>query len=322
MQMKPLKIGKYVARLPITQGGMSILNSMAPLAAAVSNAGGIGIIGASGITPEEVVAEIKKCRSLTKGIVAVNIMFAVARFTEVVKAAIEAGVDMIFTGAGFSREIYKMVQGTDTAVISIVSSAKFGQLAERLGAHALVVEGAEAGGHLGTDRSIDEIFPEVRAAVTSIPVIAAGGITTGADIAKYLKMGADGVQIATRFVISEECSADISYKQAYLNVKKEDVALIQSPVGMPGRAIRNKFIRQMETGTIEKFTGCPWLCIKTCSRKYCISDRLRIAMKGDIENGLVFCGANVWKLKEVQGAIWPTAKIMEALEKEVAAVPE
>ena len=159
MNFKELKIGAYTARIPIVQGGMSVRNSMAALAAAVSNAGGIGVIGASAIDAESVIAEIRKCRELTSGIVSVNIMYVLTRFAEIVEASINAGADLIFTGAGFSREVYKMVEGTKTQVVSIVSSARAGLLAERLGAKAVVVEGAEAGGHLGTDRSIDEIFP-------------------------------------------------------------------------------------------------------------------------------------------------------------------
>jgi NAD(P)H-dependent flavin oxidoreductase YrpB (nitropropane dioxygenase family) len=321
MKMKPLKIGKFTAPIPIIQGGMSVRNSMAPLAAAVSNAGGIGIIGASGIPAEEVIAEIKKCRELTKKIVAVNIMYAISNFKEVVLASIEAGVDLIFTGAGFSKEVYSLAKGTHTEVVSIVSSAKAGMLAERLGAKALVVEGAEAGGHLGTDRSIDDIFPEVRAAVKNIPVIAAGGIIDGNDIAKYLKMGADGVQMATRFVCSDECSAPLNYKMAYINSKKEDIVEMYSPVGLPGRAIRTAFINRLEEHrkTDERFKDkCPMLCLKTCSRFYCINDRLNLAMQGDLENGLVFSGANAWRVKKIQ----PVAEIFEELVAEVAAVPE
>jgi len=316
MQLKELKIGKFTARLPIVQGGMSIRNSMAPLAATVSNAGGIGVIGACGINDDDLRAEIKKCRQLTNGIVAVNIMYAVKRFPETVKTSVDAGVDLIFQGAGFSREIYKMVEGTNTEVVAIVSSAKAGLLAERCGARALVVEGAEAGGHLGTDLSIDEIFPEVRAAIKNIPVLAAGGITDGYDIARYLKMGADGVQIASRFVCSEECSASQAFKQAYLDCKKEDIVKMYSPVGMPGRAIRNKLVKEIENGTV-RFDGCTTQCLKECSRKYCISDRLLKAMHGDAENGLVFAGANAWKIKD----ILPAAKIIENLVRETESVP-
>ena len=315
MKLKELKIGKFTVKIPIVQGGMSIKNSLSPLAAAVSNAGGIGIIGASAIEKNELIKELDNCRKLTPGVVAVNIMYAIHDFTETVKTCLERGVDMIFQGAGFSREIFKMAEGTKTAIVSIVSSAKAGLMAERLGAAAVVVEGTEAGGHLGTDRSIDEIFPEVRTAVKSIPVLAAGGITDGYDIAKYMKMGADGVQIASRFVCSDECSAPAAYKQMYLDCQKEDIVTMYSPVGYPGRAIRNKLVKQIEDNTVE-FDGCQTQCLKKCSYKYCISDRLRKAMAGDVENGLVFSGANAWKIKE----ILPAAKIIENMVREVEEV--
>ncbi|GBR74174.1 2-nitropropane dioxygenase [Candidatus Termititenax aidoneus] len=320
MKLKELKIGKFKARIPIVQGGMSVKNSLSPLAAAVSNAGGIGVIGASAIDNEELRLDIQNCRRLTAatgGLVAVNIMYAIRWFAETVKLCIDEGVDLIFQGAGFSREIYKMAEGTNTEVVSIVSSAKAGLMAERLGASAVVVEGTEAGGHLGTDRSIDEIFPEVRAAVRSIPVLAAGGITDGYDIAKYLKMGADGVQIASRFVCSDECSAPPAYKQMYLNCQKEDIVTMYSPVGYPGRAIRNALINKIEDGTVE-FPGCKNQCLKRCSYKYCISDRLLKAMAGDVEGGLVFSGASAWKIKE----ILPAAKIIENMVRETESVPE
>jgi NAD(P)H-dependent flavin oxidoreductase YrpB (nitropropane dioxygenase family) len=315
MNFKELKIGAYTAFIPIVQGGMSVRNSMASLAAAVSNAGGIGVIGASGIDAESVIAEIRKCRELTTGIVSVNIMYVLTRFAEIVEASISAGADLIFTGAGFSREVYKMVEGTKTQVVSIVSSARAGLLAERLGAKAVVVEGAEAGGHLGTDRSIDEIFPEVRAAVKTIPVLAAGGIMDGFDIAKYLKMGADGVQMATRFVCSVECSAPLAFKQMYMDSHKEDIVEMKSPVGMPGRAIRNKLIREIEDGTVKR-ERCEIQCLKTCSRLYCIYERLMMAMRGDVENGLVFSGANAWKIKK----ILPVTEIFSQLLGELDSV--
>lgn len=317
MQMCELKIGKFTSPLPIVQGGMSIRNSLADLAAAVSNAGGMGIIGASAINDDDLRLEIRRCRDLTKGIVAVNIMYALKRFSEVVQICIEEGVDLIFQGAGFSREIYKMIDGTRTEVVSIVSSAKAGLLAERCGASAVVVEGAEAGGHLGTDRSIDEIFPEVRAAVKSIPILAAGGIMDGYDIARYLKMGADGVQMASRFVCSEECAAPPEFKQMYLKCKKENIVKMYSPAGMPGRAIRNKLIQEIEKDTV-KYDGCKVQCLRECSHKYCIYDRLNQAMAGDVNDGLVFAGANTWKIKD----ILPVAKIMENLVREVKSVPD
>jgi len=315
MEMKELKIANLIARVPIIQGGMSVRNSMAPLAAAVAESGGIGIIGGSGIDADELAEEIRKAKSLTKGIVGVNIMFAITKFKENVLASIKAGVDVIFTGAGFSREVFKIGQEFNVPIVSIVSSAKFGLLAEKMGAAAVVVEGVEAGGHLGTLRPLKEIFLEVRAAVKKIPVIAAGGIMNGQDIAEYLKLGADGVQMATRFVATEECSVADSYKQAYIDAGEDDVVLIESPVGMPGRAIKNKFVDKI--GQITEGFKCNYQCLKQCSYKYCIIQALINAKEGLIDEGLVFAGANVHKVTRIQ----KVKDLMDELVREVQAVP-
>ncbi len=316
MKLPELKIGKYVARLPIVQGGMSVRISKAELAAAVANAGGIGVIGGSGIDGKEMFDEVKKARALTKpgGIIAINIMFAISKFFEIVNASIDAGVDMIFTGAGFSRDVFKVGQERNTPIVSIVSSDKFGKLAEKLGASAIVVEGTEAGGHLGTMRSIKEIFPEVRSVVKSIPVIAAGGIMTGSDIVEFIRdFKADGVQMATRFVVSEECSASMAYKQMYLNSTPDQVINIVSPVGMIGRALRNPFSNSVENKTAPK-PRCAYQCLRSCSREYCIVEALMNAQEGRVDQGLVFTGANVWKLKGKK--IQPVQEIMNELVTE------
>lgn len=299
LKLPELKIGHLTARLPIVQGGMSVRVSMAKLAAAVAEAGGIGTIGGVGMPLDELKAEIRKAKEMTKGIIAVNIMFAARTFMDTVKASIEAGVDMIATGAGFSREIYGVAKEAGVPVVSIVSSPGFAQLAERCGASAIVVEATEAGGHLGTDRKLRDLFPEVRKVVSKVPLIAAGGITDGADIAEIMgKFGADGVQMATRFVLTEECDVAPGFKQAYLGAKEEDIVVMQSPVGMPGRAIRNKFLRDLEAAK-DLFDGSCDACLKSCSHTFCILSRLNTAHDGDTEDGLVFTGANVWRIKDV-----------------------
>ena len=321
MKLPELKIGRFTAKYPIIQGGMSVRNSMAPLAAAVANAGGIGIIGGSGIEPEEAIAEVKKAKALLtnpNGIIGINIMFAISKFFEVVNASIDAGVDMIFTGAGFSRDVFKIGQERNVPIVSIVSSDKFGKLAEKMGAAAVVVEGAEAGGHLGTMRSIKDIFPEVRAVVKSIPVIAAGGIMTGADIVEFIRdFKADGVQMATRFVVAEECGVANAYKEMYLNATKEQVINIESPVGMPGRALRNPFTDRLAAGDPPP-VHCPYQCLRSCSHVYCIIEALLNAQEGRVDEGLVFTGANVWKLKGKK--IQPAGEIMKELVAEAEAV--
>ncbi|MEN8142166.1 MAG: nitronate monooxygenase, partial [Thermodesulfobacteriota bacterium] len=245
MKLPSLKIGPFVATVPLVQGGMSIEVSTSALAIPVAECGGIGTIGGSSIPIDKLKEDIRKAKAATEGIIAVNIMFAMKNFYELVMASIEAGVDMIVTGAGFSRDVFKIGKETNTPIVSIVSSPAFARLAEKLGAAAIVVEAKEAGGHLGTDRSLRDLFPEIRKVVKKVPLIAAGGITDGFDMAEMMdKYGADGVQIATRFVLTKECSVDDNFKKVLLEAKKEDVSLIRSPVGLPGRAIKTPFVKQ------------------------------------------------------------------------------
>jgi NAD(P)H-dependent flavin oxidoreductase YrpB (nitropropane dioxygenase family) len=279
---------------------MSIRVSTSALAIPVAECGGIGTIGGSAIPTEELMADIRKAKDATKGIVAVNIMFAMKNFYQLVKSSIDAGVDMIITGAGFSRDIFKIGKETNTPIVSIVSSPAFARLAEKLGASAIIVEAKEAGGHLGTDISLRELFPKIRKVIKKVPLIAAGGITDGYEMAEMMdKYGADGIQIATRFVLTEECSVADSFKQAYLNAKKEDVTLIRSPVGLPGRALRTPFVKQMEAGEELKAKECKYKCLKKCDHFYCINERLGMAKDGNVDEGLVFSGENVYKMKEI-----------------------
>jgi NAD(P)H-dependent flavin oxidoreductase YrpB (nitropropane dioxygenase family) len=300
MKLPPLTIGPFTAPVPLIQGGMSIRVSTSALAIPVAECGGIGTIGGSAIPIDELMADIRKAKESTDGIIAVNIMFAMKNFYKLVKASIEAGVDMIITGAGFSRDIFKLGKETNTPIVSIVSSPAFARLAEKLGAAAIVVEAKEAGGHLGTDIALRDLFPKIREVVKKVPLIAAGGITNGYEMAEMMdKYGADGIQIATRFVLTEECSVADAFKQAYLNAKKEDIALIRSPVGLPGRAIRTPFVKQMESDEEVKAKDCKYKCLKKCDHYYCISERLTKAKDGNIDEGLVFSGENVYKMKEI-----------------------
>ncbi|KGP75893.1 2-nitropropane dioxygenase [Desulfosporosinus sp. Tol-M] len=297
MKIPELRIADLVAKIPVIQGGMAVRISMAPLAAAVAEEGGIGIIAGSGLPVEEFVAEIREARHRTKGIIGVNIMFAVREFAQLVHAAFNEKIDLLISGAGFSRDMFTWGKEKGIPVVPIVSSAKLAKLSEKLGAAAVVVEGAEAGGHLGTLRSIHDILPEVIAAV-SIPVIGAGGFVNGEDVAKTLKLGADGVQMGTRFALSEECSAAPAWKEAMLKATKEDVLLIHSPVGMPARGIKNPFTKLLEEKADVKPKKCLG-CLKQCAGNFCIISRLVKAQQGDIREGLIFSGANVHKIKEI-----------------------
>lgn len=300
MKLPSLTIGPYTAPVPLIQGGMSIRVSTSALAVPVAECGGIGTIGGSAIPVEELQADIRKAKSATKGVIAVNIMFAMKNFYNLVMGSIEAGVDMIITGAGFSRDIFKIGRETGTPIVSIVSTPEFARLAEKLGAAAIVVEAKEAGGHLGTDTALRELFPRIRPVVKKVPLIAAGGITNGFEMAEMMdKYGADGVQVATRFVLTKECSVSDEFKQTFLNAKKEDVTLIRSPVGLPGRAIKTPFVKRLLAGEELTSKECKYKCLKKCSHYYCISERLIKAHDGDVEEGLVFSGENVYKMKEI-----------------------
>lgn len=311
MLLPELKIGNLKPRFPIIQGGMAVRISTAPLAAAVAEEGGIGLIAATGMSVEELRAEIRKARELTKGIIGINIMFAVSDFAKLVKTAIEEKIDLIVSGAGFSRDIFPWGKEAGIPIVPIVSTAKLAKISEKLGAAAVVVEGKEAGGHLGTDESMKKIVPEVRAAV-KIPVIAAGGIIDGQDIVDAFKLGADGVQMGTRFAASVECNAADEFKELYLQAKPEDIVLIQSSVGLPGQAIKNVFSEKLLNGDNLKPAKCD-KCLKNCSKKFCILQALVKAQQGDLLNGLVFSGEFVHKIKE----ILPVKKIFENLLQEI-----
>ncbi len=300
MKLPELKIGSLIAKIPIIQGGMSIRVSTSALAIPVAECGGIGTIGGSGIPVPELQEDIRKAKKATKGIIAVNIMYAMKDFYELVMASVEAGADMIITGAGFSRDIFKIGKTHNIPIVSIVSSPGLATLAEKLGAAAVIVEAAEAGGHLGTEISLRDLFPAIRKVISKVPLIAAGGITDGFEMAEMMdKYGADGVQIASRFVLSKECSVSQEFKDTFLKAREEDIVLVSSPVGMPGRAIKTPFVEKMLRGDDISSEKCRFKCLKKCNYKYCISERLTASLKGDVENGLVFSGANTFKMKEI-----------------------
>jgi len=298
MKIPELKFGNLVSRLPIIQGGMAVRVSTSQLAAAVAEAGGIGLIGTSGMEINEQREEIRKAREKTDGIIGINVMVAVRNFTETLKLAVEEAVDLIVAGAGFSRDIFKYGKDANIPIVPIVSSKKLAVISEKLGASAVVVEGKEAGGHLGTDKPLDKILDSIVKAV-KIPVIAAGGIKDGFDIAEILNKGASGVQMGSRFVATEESNVSSKFKQLYIDSGPEDIVLVESPVGLPGRAIKNKFVEQINDGSFPDASWCKHLCLKKCSRKYCIIEALIAAQQGDVENGLVFAGETASFIKEV-----------------------
>ena len=309
MKLPTLKIGNKTARVPIVQGGMAIRLSTARLAAAVANEGGIGLIAASGMTHPELRYEIKLARSLTDGIIGINIMVAASDFKGIVTTAIDAGIDLIVAGAGFSRDVFGYGKESGTPIVPIVSSVKLAKISEKLGASAIVVEGKEAGGHLGTDVSMRELIGPVSSAV-KIPVIAAGGVLSGKDIAEVLKMGASGVQLGSRFAASEESNASPLLKEYYLKSQAEDVVVIHSPVGLPGRAVRTPFSKRIMEGSVPPKV-CD-SCLKACNHRFCIIRALTRAQQGDVETGLVFTGEYLPRIKE----ILPVKEIVRRLVSE------
>ncbi|MDY0340700.1 MAG: nitronate monooxygenase [Coriobacteriia bacterium] len=297
MDIPSLTIGSRTARLPVVQGGMAVRISLSPLAAAVARAGGVGLIAGTGLTADELAAEVRAAREVTDGVIGVNIMVAVRSFKELVHAAIDSGADLIVAGAGFSRDMFGWCRDAGVECVPIVGSARVARLSEKFGASAVVVEGVDAGGHLGTDRSIDDLLPEILEAV-DIPVIAAGGIVTGADIKRMLDAGAAGVQMGSRFVVTVECSAPDVFKQLYVNASADEIVLTKSPVGLPGRAIRNPFTERLAAGDYPRIERCV-SCLKQCGKEYCIMDALQRSQSGDVVDGLVFAGTSAARITEI-----------------------
>lgn len=340
-------IGELKMEAPVVQGGMGIGISRGGLASAVANEGGIGVISAAGIGVlrggtgevsedlESLRMEIAETRSKTDGVLGVNIMVALTNFEEMARTAMEEKIDVIFAGAGLPLKLPALrPEHCATKLVPIVSSARAASQIARwwskryqYSPDAFVVEGPKAGGHLGfhPDQiddpaySLEKLIPEVVAAVRpfeeaagrKIPVIAAGGVFTGEDIERFLRLGASAVQMATRFVATEECDADIRFKQAFVDCKEEDIRIIQSPVGLPGRAISNEFLKSAEAGQ-KKPKSCPFHCISTCRQEqgaYCITSALMNAYKGSLANGFVFIGANGGRVREIT----TVHKLMEEL---------
>lgn len=295
--MPSLTIGSVTARLPIIQGGMAVRISLAPLASAVAEAGGIGIIAGSGLTPDELRAEIRAARAATRGVIGVNIMVAVRNFAELVHAALDEGIDLVISGAGFSRDVFDWTREAGVPMVPIVGSPRVAALSEKFGAAAVVVEGNDAGGHLGAALPVRELLPSILETV-SIPVVAAGNIVTGADIRELMRAGAAGVQMGARFAATKECSAPEAYKQMYVDATDEDIVLIQSPVGLPGRALRNPLTERLDAGTEPAIERCV-ACLKKCGKQFCIMDKLIRAQTGDLDDGLVFTGGGVSRIHDV-----------------------
>lgn len=355
MRIPPLVLGDLVAKVPIIQGGMGVGVSRSRLASSVANEGGIGILSAAQMGFREpdfdtnnleanirgMQKEVAMARELSpNGIIGINIMVAMQDYEPLVRAAVANNVDVIISGAGIPLALPGFTKGSKTKLAPIVSSGKAASVIlkswdKKFGVTAdfVVVEGPEAGGHLGFTPSEvkGEEHPQLEVLVVDvieavkpfeekygrrIPVIAAGGVFTGEDIARFIKLGCAGVQMATRFVATEECDADINFKMKYVKAKKGDVIIVKSPVGLPGRAVRNGFTDELNEHNIP-VKKC-YKCLKPCDVRttpYCITKALIDSVQGKAEEGLVFSGSNAYRIEKITTVKALIHELVEGCEK-------
>ncbi|MCX6221614.1 MAG: nitronate monooxygenase family protein [Bacteroidia bacterium] len=344
-----LQIGDLKICPPIIQGGMGVRVSGANLASAVANEGCAGVIASVGLGDFENVSAskfvevnnvglrdvVRKARAQSNGVIGVNVMVVLSNYEELIKICVEESVDMIICGSGLPLDLPKLTKGSNIKLIPIVSSARaFNIIYKKWKQNynkvpdAVILEGPMAGGHLGfsyddiinnTTKSLEELVGELVEFIGTleekIPVIAAGGIWDGADIAKFLKIGAAGVQMATRFVCTDECDVHDDFKQAYISATKEDIAIIKSPVGLPGRVIRNKFTKRVSLGETIPFR-CPHHCLRSCDPRtapYCIARVLAEASRGEMDTAFAFAGANAYRCTEIISV----KKLVDQLKEEL-----
>lgn len=353
-KLPDLIIGDLKINPPIIQGGMGVRISTAPLVAAVCNEGALGVIASVGLgeesknkelqidytkrSSEALKEQIDKTKKLTSQPFAVNVMYALKNYEELVDVCIKNGAAAIISGAGLLLKLPLLVGTSKIKLIPIVSS---GRAADIICRHwtrkynrlpdALIVEGPLAGGHLGfnleelkriEDYKLENLVQdvlEIASKCGKIPVIAAGGIFDGKDIARFLKLGASAVQMATRFVCTYECDVSPKLKQEFLRCKKEDIVIIESPVGLPGRVIKNKFVERILEGGKIKF-DCTYQCLKGCipeTAPYCIAKALVNAYRGNLEEGFAMCGANAYRVKEIVSVKDLISELTEGAIKEL-----
>lgn len=350
--MKAINIGNLAIPVPIIQGGMGVGISLSGLAAAVANEGGVGVISSAGLgllyrnfsdsyleaSIHGLKEELRLAREKTRGVIGVNVMVAMTNFVDMIKTSIAEKADIIIAGAGLPLDLPSFLKKDSiTKLVPIVSSARATRLiCEKWKSNydylpdAVIVEGPKAGGHLGfraeqindEDYALEKLVPEIVTELrqfedkycTSIPLFAAGGIYTGEDISKFMKLGASGVQMGTRFVTTWECDASAEFKQAYINAAEKDIEIIKSPVGLPGRAIFSNFIQKVRDGKKQP-KKCPFKCIKTCDIEkspYCIIVALVNAVKGNFENGFAFAGSNAFRATNITSV----KELFHSLQKE------
>jgi nitronate monooxygenase len=335
-KLKPLQMGDLKVEVPIIQGGMGVRVSTAALASAVANCGAVGTIASVGLppdTPENRVdipkscreglrLEIAKARELSRGVIAVNIMVALSNYEDMARTAAESGADVIISGAGLPLRLPEYTEGTSVKLVPVISSGRGAEVVARTWKRrynrlpdAVVVEGPLSGGHIGghtkedleagrltgLEGSVKDVIDVMKEYGEHIPVLAAGGIFDGKDMARFLKLGAKGVQIGTRFIATFECSAADKYKQLFVQASEKDIVYIQSPVGMPAKVVRTKFIDEMLKGGRRPIC-CNYQCLRTCdpiNSPYCIAKALIAAVEGDIDNAVVFASSYVARIKKI-----------------------
>jgi len=336
-----LKLGRYSLRVPLIQGGMGVRISASGLAGAVAAAGGVGTIATVGLgqassyydgtnlfdaNVKALADELREARKIAPdGVISANCMVALTDYDTLVRAAVENGVDIVTSGAGLPLALPELTRDRpEVALVPIVSSLKaarvvvrnWGRKHKRLPDAFIVEEPASAGGHLGAkledvdkpEFKLEKVVPEVveylrEDVKADVPVFAAGGIWDKEDVARAFSLGARGVQMATRFVCTHECDAPAAFKEAYLKAREEDVVVFMSPAGLPGRAVRNAFMRAVEDGTRPPdrcFANCLAYCsYQTEHQPFCIATALVNAQRGEVDNGLIFCGAKVHRSSEI-----------------------
>lgn len=347
--MNPLKIGKYTMEVPIVQGGMGVGVSLGNLAGSVAKEGAVGTISSVGIGFKEddyylnpleankraLQREVDKAKEISngKGMIALNIMQAITDFEEFTQFAITTGIDALVVGAGLPLKLPKLLEGSEVLLAPVVSSKRALDVLIRFWTKNynrlpdyVVLEGKGAGGHLGysleeieegdnLEESLVEIIKFKEKKGYNFPVIVGGTINNPKDVKKFLDLGADGIQLGTRFIATHECDAHDNFKNVIINATEEDLEIVYSPVGMPGRAIKNEFIKKVEESGRIKPTMCT-NCLVPCEpkvTKYCISQALMRSVQGDVENGLIFSGSGVGDINEMKSV----KEVIEYLTEEL-----
>lgn len=331
-----MKIREKEFKYPLIQGGMGIGVSLGRLSGSVAKLGGLGTISTVGIGYREkdyykdqllaskraLKREVKIAREISQGngLIGVNIMYALNDYESLVKMSVEEGVDFIVSGAGLCLNLPGLVKDENILLAPIVSSLKALKIIIKYWDKKysklpdfIIIEGLKAGGHLGFTREdikdnkdlesiVKEIITYLKDKNLDIKTFVAGGIFDNKDYKKYKELGTTGVQVGTRFIVTDECDVDKRFKDFLIKAKKEDLKIIKSPVGMYARCVNTQLIEESEVSKIKKENKCID-CLKTCNKKdidFCIEEALVSSAKGDIKNGLFFAGEVVERIDKIQ----------------------